>query len=175
MRYLIPLIIFLGIAGFLWKGLKNDPHQLSSARIGKSVVEFSYPSLIHDNQPVTQKQFSGQISLLNIWATWCITCHAEHPILMDIARTKKIILYGLNYKDDRLAAKQWLEKYGNPYKDVVSDEQGKLAIDFGVYGTPETFVIDKQGIIRYKHIGPITPDVWKDEIAPVVEKFNNAN
>lgn len=172
MRYFLPLIIFLGIAGFLWKGLKNDPHQLPSALINKPLPEFTYPSLVHEGQKITQKEFLGHVSLLNVWGTWCITCHAEHPVLMDIARSKEVLIYGLDYKDNPIVAKQWLKKYGDPYQDVISDEKGTLAIDFGVYGTPETFVIDKHGVIRYKHIGAISPDVWQDKIQPEVKKWN---
>lgn len=172
MRYLIPLVVFAVIMGFLWKGLHKDPHQLPSALIGKPVVAFSYPSLLDEGQVITQQQFLGHVSLLNVWATWCITCHAEHPVLMDIAQSKKVVIYGLNYKDDPQAARQWLQKYGNPYQGVILDDKGRLAIDFGVYGSPETFVIDAKGIIRYKHIGAISPDVWKDNIEPEVEKWS---
>jgi len=172
MRYLIPLVLFIAIVGFLWKGLQSDPHQLSSALINKPVAEFSYPSLLNGKKILTQKQFLGHVSLLNIWATWCISCHAEHPVLMDIARSKEVVIYGLDYKDDSTAAKQWLKKYGNPYEDVIADEKGTLAIDFGAYGTPETFVIDGKGIVRYKYVGPISPDAWKDKIEPEVKKWS---
>jgi len=171
MRYLIPLVLFVVIMGFLWKGLQKDPHQLPSALLDKPVPEFNYPSLLHTGQTVTEKQFSGHVSLLNVWATWCITCHAEHSVLMDIANSKAVIIYGLNYKDDPIAAKQWLEKYGNPYQEVISDNKGTLAIDFGVYGSPETFIIDRHGIIRYKYIGAVSPNVWRDKLLPEVKKW----
>lgn len=172
MRYFIPLIIFFAIIGFLYKGLKNDPHQLSSTLINKPVTTFSYPSLIYPNQKFTEQKFLGHVSLLNVWGTWCVTCHAEHSVLMDIARSKKVTIYGLNYKDDPIAAKQWLKKQGNPYEDIILDDKGTLAIDFGVYGTPETFVIDKKGIIRYKHVGAISRDTWENKIKPEVNKWN---
>jgi cytochrome c biogenesis protein CcmG/thiol:disulfide interchange protein DsbE len=171
MRYFIPLIIFVGLLGFFWKSLQHDPHQLPSALINKPVPEFNYPSLTHTGKNFSKEKFLGHVSLLNIWATWCISCRAEHPVLMDIARSKRVVVYGLNYKDDPLPAKQWLEKYGNPYQDVILDNKGTLAIEFGTYGTPETFVIDAKGIIRYRYIGPISPDVWKDKIAPEVSKW----
>jgi cytochrome c biogenesis protein CcmG/thiol:disulfide interchange protein DsbE len=169
-RYLIPLILFAVIMALLWKGLQKDPHELPSALINQPVAEFSYPSLLN-KQPITKQQFLGHVTLLNVWATWCITCHAEHAVLMDIANSKEVVIYGLNYKDDPAAARQWLQKYGNPYQDVILDDKGTLAIDFGVYGTPETFIIDSQGIIRYKHIGAISPAAWKDKIEPEIKKW----
>jgi cytochrome c biogenesis protein CcmG/thiol:disulfide interchange protein DsbE len=172
MRYLIPLILFLIITGFLWKGLQHDPHELPSALINKPVAAFSYPNLLDEKKPLTQKEFLGHVSLLNVWATWCVSCKAEHAVLMDIMRAKAVKIYGLNYKDDPNSARAWLKKYGNPYEAIISDEKGTLAIDFGVYGTPETFVIDGEGIIRYKYIGPISPDAWKDKVEPEVQKWS---
>ncbi len=171
LRYLIPLLLFLALVGFLWKGLHHDPHQLPSALINKPVPAFSYPSLLHTGETITVKQFLGHVSLLNVWATWCIACHAEHSVLMDIANSKAVVIYGLNYKDDPNAARQWLHDNGNPYQAVILDDKGTLAIDLGVYGSPETFLIDAQGIIRYKYIGAISPDAWKDKILPEVQKW----
>lgn len=170
-RYLIPLILFAVIVLFFWRGLHTDPHIVPSVLIGKQVPNFNYPSLSNSSQSINEKQFLGHISLLNVWATWCITCHAEHPILMDIAQTSGISIYGLDYKDQRQAALTWLKKYGNPYKDVIYDDKGTLAINLGVYGTPETFVIDSKGIIRYKYIGAISPDVWQDTLLPEIKKL----
>lgn len=171
MRYLIPLFLFLAIAGFLWKGLYSDPHRLPSALINKPVPIFSQPSLLSPSKNLTEKQFLGQVSILNLWATWCVSCQAEHAVLMEIVHSKKVAVWGVNYKDDLPAARAWLKKYGNPYRDVITDKEGKLAIDLGVYGTPETFVIDAQGIIRYKYIGPMTLEAWKNTVAPEVEKW----
>jgi cytochrome c biogenesis protein CcmG/thiol:disulfide interchange protein DsbE len=171
MRYLIPLFLFLAIAGFLWKGLYSDPHRLPSALINKPTPTFSYPSLLNPQKELTEKIFVGQVSLLNLWATWCISCRAEHAVLMEIAATKKVALYGMNYKDDLPAAREWLRKYGNPYTAVIIDKEGRLGIDLGAYGTPETFVIDAQGIIRYKYIGPMTLEAWKNTVEPEVEKW----
>lgn len=173
MRYFIPLLLFLGIILFLWKGLRHNPHELPSALLNKPVTVFSYPSLTHKDQNFTEKQFIGHMSLLNVWATWCATCRVEHSVLMDIARSGKVVIYGLNYKDDPKAARNWLEEYGDPYQDVISDEKGKLAIDFGVYGAPETFLIDSHGIIRYKYVGAISIDVWQNKIEPEVRKWMN--
>ncbi|HVV69280.1 MAG TPA: DsbE family thiol:disulfide interchange protein [Gammaproteobacteria bacterium] len=171
MRYIITiftLLLFIVLMTFLWRGLKRDPHELPSALIGKPVPEFNYASLLRKEGSLSNKMFLGHVSLLNVWATWCITCHAEHPVLMDIAHSGVVTVYGLNYKDDFFQATDWLKKYGNPYADVIFDGKGTLAIDFGVYGTPETFVIDSKGIIRDKYIGAISPDVWKNKIEPEV-------
>lgn len=169
LRFILPLAVFLIIVSFLWQGLKKgDPRQLPSALIGRSVPAFNYPDL---NAPtsITQASFLGKPSLLNVWATWCVSCQAEHSVLMDIAATNKVRIYGLNYKDDIDKAQQLLKQYGNPYQGVIADTQGKLAIDFGVYGTPETFVIDAKGVIRYKHVGPLSWQVWQQEIEPEIE------
>ncbi len=174
MRYVITIttsVLFIVLMIFLWRGLHRDPHQLPSALIGKPVPQFSYTSLLQPKHFVSNKIFLGHVSLLNVWATWCITCHAEHPVLMDIALSKEVKVYGLNYKDDFSAATDWINKYGNPYTDIIFDNKGTLAIDFGVYGTPETFIIDPKGIIRDKYIGAISPEVWKDKIEPEVLKL----
>jgi len=170
LRYFLPFLLFIVVMVFLYQGLHRDPHELPSALIGQPVKPFSYPSLLH-SQPVTEKQFLGQVTLLHVWASWCTTCRAEHHVLMDIANSHKVVIYGLNYKDDPAAAKQWLEQYGNPYQAIIADTTGTLAIDFGVYGTPETFIIDSKGIVRYKYIGVISPDVWQDKIQPELEKW----
>ena len=172
MRYLIPLFLFIVMMGFLWRSLHNDPHRLTSALMNSPIAAFNYPSLLNPQKPLTQALFLGQVSLLNIWATWCISCRAEEPILLEIAHSKKVTIYGLNYKDDLAAARSWLKKYGNPYTEVIADQKGTLAIDLGVYGTPETFIIDKQGIIRYRYVGPISFEVWRDKLAPEVEKWD---
>lgn len=174
LRFILPLLVFLVIIMFLWLGLKKgDPHQLPSALIGQHVPLLSAPSLLAESTTLTAGDFQGQPLLLNVWATWCVTCQAEHSVLMDIAATHKVRIFGLNYKDDLPAARQWLKNYGNPYQDVIADPQGRLAIDFGVYGTPETFVIDAQGVIRYKHVGALTWEVWQQELLPVIEKLRS--
>lgn len=170
LKYILPLLFFFIIMGFLWQGLRRgDPHTLSSALIGHPAPPFVASSLLNPKHSISNKDFIGHVSLLNVWATWCVTCHAEHPVLMDIAGLKEVKLYGLNYKDDDAAAKKWLDKYGNPYDGVINDTKGTLAIDFGVYGTPETFIIDQQGVIQYKHVGAVSPTVWKDELEPMVK------
>lgn len=162
----IPLIIFIMIAVFLWRSLKTNPHKIPSPLIGKSVPVFSASSLFDAKQIITNQNLTGKVSILNVFATWCMTCHAEHPVLMDIHDSHRVNIYGLDYKDNRAKAKAWLAKYGDPYTKVIFDPKGLLGINLGVYGTPETFIIDQKGIIRYKHIGAVSPDVWKDDMLP---------
>ncbi len=166
-----PLIVFMIIAIFLWRGLHINPHKIPSPLLGKSLPAFRAENLLEPEASVTDANLKGQVTLLNVFATWCATCQAEHPILMDIAREHGVRLVGLDYKDSRTKAMAWLKSYGNPYSMVISDPLGKLGISLGVYGTPETFVIDKNGIIRYKYIGGLSPNVWHDTLKPQVEKW----
>lgn len=165
----VPLILFFLLIGFLWKGLSQDPHTIPSPLIGKALPDFAEPSLADKNVILSKQQFLGHITLLNVWASWCITCRAEHLELMTIANSKQVILFGLNYKDQRDNALKWLTRAGNPYLANIYDPDGKLALNLGVYGTPETFLVDGNGIIRYKYIGALTPDVWKDELLPQIK------
>jgi len=170
-RYFLPLAIFLLLAIFLWRGLHLDPRKLPSTLINKPVPEFKLADLNLSGHFFTKQQLQGEVSLVNVWATWCAACQQEHPILLDIASTNQVKLYAIDYKDDWQAAKTWLATYGNPYQAVGFDKDGRIAIDWGVYGTPETFLIDKQGTIRYKHIGPLTKQVWTDILLPMALKL----
>lgn len=170
MRYSIPVVLFTIIAIFLWKGLGQDPHKIPSALLNKPIPAFDYPTL--SEQRFTNQKFLGHISLLNVWSTWCPTCWSEHAELMHIAKHSKITLYGLDYKDDKVKAQKWLDKFGNPYQEVVFDDKGLLAVDLGVYGTPETFLIDEKGVVRYKHVGPITREIWNAKILPEIAKLS---
>lgn len=172
-RTSVPLIIFIIIAVFLQRGLYRDPHRIPSPLIGKPVPEFRAATLKNPNEQITNKILKGQVSLLNVFATWCISCRAEHPILIDIRHSHQVVIYGLNYKDNRQAALKWLQQYGNPYNKIIYDPAGQIGINFGVYGTPETFIIDKKGIIRYKYIGPIAPTEWHDELLPEISRLEN--
>lgn len=167
--FLLPILIFAFLFLFLWKGLSLDPHKLPSALLNKPVPQFLLGTVLSPNQTFTNKDLRGKITLLNVWATWCVSCRDEHPVLMEIARDYQIPIYGLDYKDQRLSAAQWLHEFGNPYKLVGFDGNGSVAIDWGVYGTPETFVIDKAGFIRYKFIGPLTEDDWQKKVLPVIK------
>ena len=171
LRYLIPLIVFVGIAIILWKGLRLHPEQVPSPLIDKPAPAFSLPSLLKEQQHIDHRQLAHQVTLLNVWATWCVSCAEEHAYLLDLAKNQHIHFIGLNYKDDQSAARKWLKQYGNPYQFIMVDQDGVAAIDWGVYGTPETFIIDKKGIIRYKHIGPLTPEIWNSKLKNLVGKL----
>lgn len=171
-RYLLPLLVFIVLLGFLAVGLKLDPREVPSPLIDKPAPAFKLPRLDNPEQPLALQDMKGKVWLLNVWASWCVACRVEHPLLVELAGTGAVPIYGLNYKDKRHDALAWLGKHGNPYVASLSDSEGLVGIDFGVYGVPETFVIDKQGTIRLKHIGPITPDVLRDTILPLVKKLN---
>ncbi|SIS47164.1 DsbE family thiol:disulfide interchange protein [Neptunomonas antarctica] len=158
----IPLIIFLVIGALFWQGLKLNPTDLPSALIDKPVPDFSLPALQDDARAITQDDLKGEPALLNVWATWCPTCKQEHAQLNKIAREENVVIYGINYKDERAAATEWLRRYRNPYVLNVFDKDGTLGLDLGVYGAPETYVLDAQGVIRYKHVGAVNEKVWAE-------------
>ena len=170
-RYLIPLDIFIVIVGFLGVGLTLNPRLVPSPLIDKPAPAFTLPQLADSAKSFSQKDMLGQVWVLNVWASWCVACREEHPVLVDLAKSKVVPLYGLNYKDKREDAIAWLARFGDPYVLSIVDREGRTGIDFGVYGVPETFVIDKQGVIRYKHIGPVTPDSLQAKILPLVRKL----
>jgi len=172
-RSILPFIIFAMILFLLWRGLGLRPNQVPSPLINQSAPEFSLPDLLDAKKSVTHKEFAGHVTFVNVWATWCVSCAEEHRALLQLAQDAHIEFLGLNYKDDTIAAKKWLQQYGNPYKRVAVDSDGQAAIDWGVYGTPETFVIDKKGVIRYKQVGPIDNDAWEKTLKPLVEKLRN--
>ena len=173
-RYLLPLLVFVLLAGFLAIGLKRDPREVPSPLIDKPAPAFSLPQLDAPDQQVAAKDLLGQVWLLNVWASWCVACRQEHPLLVDLSRAGQVKLYGLNYKDKRDDALGWLQKFGNPYLKSMSDTEGLVGIDYGVYGVPETFVIDKQGVIRYKQIGPVTPEAIRDTLLPLVARLEKS-
>ncbi|EXJ12193.1 MULTISPECIES: DsbE family thiol:disulfide interchange protein [Nitrincola] len=168
----IPLVAFLGLGIFLFKGLFMDPRTLPSALIDKPFPEFSLPSLYNMDETLTQLDLQGEVALLNVWATWCPTCKEEHAQLNKIGLEEGVTIYGLNYKDDPELARQWLERYLDPYRKVIVDEEGYLGLDLGVYGAPETYIIDKKGIIRYRHVGEVNESVWLHlrELMQTIEK-----
>ena len=168
---LVALVVFLVLAGFLAVGLKLDPREVPSPLIGKQAPAFSLPQLAQPGQKLSTQELRGQVWMLNVWASWCVACRIEHPLLVEFSKQGKVPIYGLNYKDQRDDAIAWLQRFGDPYKVSLSDTAGLVGIDFGVYGVPETFVIDKRGVIRHKHIGPVTPDALRDTILPLVEKL----
>ena len=170
---LIPIVIFLLLAGFLYRGLSLDPHHLPSVQIGKNLPQFSLPQLEDPQQKFTTDTLKQRVSLLNVWASWCNACFDEQVFLMQLAR-EGVPIYGLNYKDKTKNALQWLNQWGNPYQLIAQDKKGKLAIDLGVYGAPETFVIDKQGVIRYRHVGVLNEEVWLKDIQPLMKQLEQA-
>lgn len=164
----IPLILFVLLGVVLYRGLFLNPQELPSALVGKPVPQFQLTKLLDESQVVTNEDLKGDIILLNVWATWCAYCKYEHPYLMNLARNPNLKIYGLNYKDERVAATQYLAEYKDPYVFSVFDETGKLGLDLGVYAAPETFVIDHKGIIRMRYAGPIDGNVWRLEFAPLI-------
>jgi cytochrome c biogenesis protein CcmG/thiol:disulfide interchange protein DsbE len=167
----IPLLIFAVLMGFLAVGLSLNPREIPSPLINKPAPAFSLPSLDAPEQKIATQDLRGKVWILNVWASWCVACRIEHPLLVEFSKTGAVPIYGLNYKDKRDDAIRWLGKFGNPYTRSLSDTDGLVGIDFGVYGVPETFVIDKAGVIRMKHIGPVTPEVLRDDILPLVRKL----
>jgi cytochrome c biogenesis protein CcmG, thiol:disulfide interchange protein DsbE len=171
-RYLWPLGLFLVLAGFLAFGLRLNPREVPSPLIDKPAPAFSAPLLARPDVTLTPKDLAGQVWILNVWASWCVACREEHPLLVEFSRKGVVPIYGLNYKDKRDVGMAWLQRLGNPYKESIFDADGRIGIDYGVYGVPETFVIDRQGIIRYKHIGPVTEAVLREQIEPLVRRLN---
>ena len=171
-HYLAPLAVFLVLTVFLAIGLTLDPREVPSPFIGKPAPEFTLPDLSDAAKTLDPKALKGQVFLLNVWASWCVSCREEAAVLMRFAKTGAAPLYGLNYKDKRDEAQAWLAQFGNPYVLNAFDADGRVGIDYGVYGVPETYVIDKGGIIRYKQIGPVTDAVLKDKIMPLLKELN---
>ena len=172
-RYLLPLALFLVLAGFLAVGLSLDPREVPSPLVGKPAPAFQAATLARPDTTLKRDDLLGKVWLLNVWASWCGACRDEHPVLVAyVRRGGGVPVYGLNYKDKREDGLGWLQKFGNPYTDSLFDPEGRIGIDYGVYGVPETFVIDKAGVIRYKHIGPLTPEVLRDKLEPLLRKLN---
>lgn len=172
LRYLIPLVLFLVLAGFLAIGLTRDPHEIKSVLINKPAPAFRLPQLKAPGNTISNEDLRGKVWLLNVWASWCVACREEHPWLIKYAQSGVVPIYGLNYKDRGEDAIGWLEELGDPYTVSAVDLDGRVGMDYGVYGAPETYIIDQNGMIRLKHVGPITPDVWSGKILPVVQELN---
>jgi cytochrome c biogenesis protein CcmG, thiol:disulfide interchange protein DsbE len=170
-KFLLPVVGFAVLTGFLYVGLSLDPREVPSPLIGKPAPAFDLFAL--DNQKrVTPDTFRGQVWVLNVWASWCVSCREEHPLFVDLAKRGELKnLVGLNYKDQSAPAKRWLSDLGNPYVLSVVDAEGRVGIDYGVYGVPETFIIDKRGVIRYKQIGPVNTKAWLEKIKPLLNKL----
>lgn len=167
----LPLIIFVVMLGFLAVGLGLNPREVPSPLINKPAPSFTLPTLGSPDKTFSPQDLRGKVWLLNVWASWCVACRIEHPVLVELAKTGVVPIYGLNYKDKRDDAIRWLGNFGDPYQQSLSDTEGLVGIDFGVYGVPETFVIDKVGVIRLKHIGPVTPEALQNTILPLIRKL----
>ena len=170
-KYLIPLAIFGCLVVFLGIGLTLNPREIPSPYIDKPAPEFELPELSLSSDPVSLNGLKDEPWIFNVFASWCVACQHEHPLLMELSKRKLIKMVGLNYKDKRQDAQNWLARHGDPYDAIAFDALGDVGIDYGVYGVPETFVIDGKGHIRMKHIGPLTPEVLKLELLPLIDKI----
>jgi len=173
-KYLIPLAVFAALLVFLFVGLSLNPREIPSPFIGKPAPGFELAELHAPDKRFARKDMDGKVWMLNVWASWCVACREEHPVLVEFAKQKMIPVVGLNYKDKPEDAKAWLKQFGDPYTLSVSDLDGRVGIDYGVYGVPETFLIDKQGVIRLKQIGPVTPQVLEKKILPLVRELEKS-
>lgn len=167
---LIPLVLFLGLAVFLYRGLYLNPESLPSALIGKNFPAFNLPSVEDDQRMITEQALLGRPALVNVWGTWCVACKVEHPVLNKIAQ-QGVPIIGVNYKDQNTDAREWLATFHDPYVLNINDAKGTLGLDLGVYGAPETFLIDRQGVIRYKLVGEVSEQVWEEELKPRYEEL----
>jgi cytochrome c biogenesis protein CcmG/thiol:disulfide interchange protein DsbE len=172
LRFVIPLAAFAVLVGFLAVGLKLDPHEVPSPLIGKPAPAFALSRLDDADKTIRREDMLGKVWMLNVWASWCVACREEHPHLVAFARTRQMPIIGLNYKDTRKDGLGWLARFGDPYDTSLFDVDGRVGIDFGVYGVPETFIIDKKGVVRFKQIGPVTPDIIQTRILPLVKELN---
>ncbi len=170
-KHLIPFFIFMLLVVLLWAGLSLNPREVPSPLIGKPSPEFMLPKLFDSSESFSPKDMQGKVWLLNIWASWCASCRAEHKVVTRLANRIDIDIVGLNYKDEQQDAKDWLKQFGNPYLLSVMDRDGRVGIDWGVYGVPETFVIDKKGMIRYKQIGPLTQQAVEETVLPLINQL----
>ena len=170
-RFLIPLALFGVLVAFLAVGLQLNPREVPSPLVQKAAPAFNVPQLVAADKAFSPQDMKGQVWMLNVWASWCVACRVEHPLLVEFGRANVAPLIGLDYKDQRPDALKFLGQHGNPYVLSAFDSDGRVGIDYGVYGVPETFVIDKQGIIRHKQIGPITPEAMEKTILPLIEKL----
>jgi len=167
-----PLVLFVLLAAFLWRGLKLDPREVPSPLVDKPAPAFALTRLDDASRTIRRDDMLGKVWMLNVWASWCEACRTEHPTLVSFAKTGTVPIVGLNYKDTRNEGLGWLARFGDPYAMSLFDEKGRVGIDFGVYGVPETFIIDKQGVIRFKQIGALTPAVLSDKVLPLLRKLN---
>lgn len=165
LKLFLPLILFAGMAAFLFRGLSLDPQAMPSALIDRPLPEFSLP-LLGQEQRLDREALLGEPALLNVWATWCVSCRVEHPYLLQIA-AGGVPIYGINYKDEDAAAARWLAELGDPYRANIADREGTLGLDLGVFGAPETYLVDRRGVVRYRHVGVVDERVWETILQPL--------
>ncbi|MEA3292852.1 MAG: DsbE family thiol:disulfide interchange protein [Pseudomonadota bacterium] len=175
LRFLIPLALFAVLVVFLAIGLNRDPREVPSPLIDKAAPAFELPTLHDPAKTISRDRMLGKVWLLNVWASWCVACRAEHPLVNDLAKQGIVDIIGLNYKDEHADAEAWLSAFGDPFTVSAYDYEGEVGIDYGVYGVPETFVIDKAGMIRYKQIGPIDDKAMQEKIIPLIKELNKAS
>ena len=171
MRALLPLCLFLLIGIAFAIGLTKDPRRMSSELINQPFPAFFLTELYDETEVLTEDIVKGKVSLINVFGSWCVACNVEHPVLMDIAKGKEVTLIGMDWRDERPKAKRWLAERGNPYDKIIFDNESTLAITLGVTGAPESFITDKAGQIRYKHVGVITPKIWRETLLPVIKNL----
>jgi len=171
LKFAIPLAVFVLLAAFFGMGLTHDPRELPSPFVGKPAPAFKLEQLHDAKLAFAPEDMKGKVWLLNVWASWCVSCRIEHPLLVEMSKRMRVPIVGLNYKDRREDGVDWLAKFGNPYTLSAWDIDGRVGIDYGVYGAPETYLIDKQGVIRYKHVGPMTPEVLEKDVLPLVREL----
>ena len=169
-RYFVPVAVLAVLAIFFYGGLGLNPSQVTSPLLGKPMPEFSLPTVTNPAVTVGSATIKGQLALLNVWGTWCVECRREHPFLLELARSSGVPIYGLNVKDELGNAVAWLDDLGDPYVASGFDADGRVAIDWGVYGAPETFLIGRDGMILHKHISPLTPAIWRRDFLPLILK-----
>lgn len=170
-RYFLPLGILAAVTALFWVGLSLNPALVPSPLIGQPAPEFELPLLGDEQRTFSREDLKGRVTMVHVWATWCVSCRAEHPTLTAFARRGLVPIIGLNYRDERAAALDWLRVLGDPYELVLYDPAGRVGIDWGVYGTPETFIVDRDGVIRFKHVGPLTPELIDSHIVPLLARL----
>jgi len=172
-RYIV-IAAFLALVVLLGIGLTLNPREVPSPLVGKPAPYFQLPQLHDPAKPFSQKDMLGKVWMLNVWASWCVSCREEHPVLVELSKSGAAPLYGLNYKDERRDGIAWLKQFGDPYVLSAYDREGRIGIEYGVYGVPETYVIDKSGVIRYKRIGPLTTEILQQKVLPLIEELNRS-
>ncbi|HNP36505.1 MAG TPA: DsbE family thiol:disulfide interchange protein [Woeseiaceae bacterium] len=173
-RYVVLIVAFVGLVLVLSMGLRKDPSELPSPFLNKAAPAFDLPTLENPDQNISLADIKGKIALVNVWATWCVGCREEHAYLMQLAKSGQVPIYGINWRDSRADAARWLEQYGDPYVASGFDEDGRVGIDWGVYGAPETFLLDAHGTVLYKHLGPLSPAAWERDFLPKIKSAESA-